>query len=74
MDMPTALHPQRLTATHRGGGTLEREHGHAVNIRISIKCCFKSLTFVATLLVPKPLRRVPGGSWLFPVQRLLIEP
>ena len=61
MDMPTALHPQTLIATHRRGATLSAEYGYPFKTRIPTKLGFKNPKFVTTLYVTN---RRPGGFWV----------
>ena len=61
MDMPTALHPQTLIATHRRGDTLPAKYGYPFKIRIPTKLGFKNPKFVTTLSVTN--RRF-GGFWV----------
>ncbi len=60
MDMPTALHPQTLIATHQRGNILPAKYGYPFKIRIPTKLGFKNPKFVTTLYVTN---RRPGGFW-----------
>ena len=61
MDMPTALHPQTLIATHPRGATLPAKYGYPLKIGLPTKPGFKNPKFVTTLSVTN---RRPGGFWV----------
>jgi DMSO/TMAO reductase YedYZ molybdopterin-dependent catalytic subunit len=60
IDMPTALHPQTLLATHFGNQVLPPKFGFPMKLRIPTKLGFKNPKHIKAIFVTNVY---PGGYW-----------
>jgi DMSO/TMAO reductase YedYZ molybdopterin-dependent catalytic subunit len=60
IDMPTALHPQTILATHYDGAPLPLEYGFPVRLKTPLKLGFKQPKWIAAMEVTNTYR---GGYW-----------
>ncbi|MDR3461015.1 MAG: molybdopterin-dependent oxidoreductase, partial [Beijerinckiaceae bacterium] len=60
MDMPTALHPQTILATHYDGKPITDPYGSPVRVRTSTKLGFKNPKWVTAIEITD---KNPGGYW-----------
>ncbi|HMN82103.1 MAG TPA: molybdopterin-dependent oxidoreductase [Burkholderiaceae bacterium] len=60
IDMPTALHPQTLLATHFDGRPLPPQYGFPVKLRMPTKLGYKNPKHIMALFVTNTH---PGGYW-----------
>jgi DMSO/TMAO reductase YedYZ molybdopterin-dependent catalytic subunit len=60
IDMPTALHPQTLLATHFGNQVLPPKYGFPMKLRIPTKLGFKNPKHIKAIFVTNVY---PGGYW-----------
>lgn len=60
LDMPTALHPQTILALDFDKGSLPRQFGGPMKVRVPTKLGFKNPKWVMALFVTN---RDPGGFW-----------
>jgi DMSO/TMAO reductase YedYZ molybdopterin-dependent catalytic subunit len=60
IDMPTALHPQTILATHYDGAPLPLEFGFPLRLKTPLKLGFKQPKWIASMEVTNVY---PGGYW-----------
>jgi DMSO/TMAO reductase YedYZ molybdopterin-dependent catalytic subunit len=60
IDMPTALHPQTILATHYDGAPLPAEFGFPVRLKTPLKLGFKQPKWITAIEVTNTN---PGGYW-----------
>jgi DMSO/TMAO reductase YedYZ molybdopterin-dependent catalytic subunit len=60
LDMPTALHPQTILATHYDGAPLPLEFGFPMRLKTPLKLGFKQPKWITAMVVTNTK---PGGYW-----------